>query len=74
MTKKELNDLSAELLHVFEKIQTLSSENRSITIENDGWKESFGSLVECFEPKLNYFRKNLSKVADKLPGRRKKNV
>lgn len=63
-----------ELQHVFDQIQEISVENRSIMVSTGDFQESFGSIVEMFEGRLSHFRKNLTKVADSFPRKRKKSV
>ena len=74
-----LLELNAELGKVFEEMQLIASEHRSIMISTDAqFNESFGMVMDGFEPKLDHFRSRVTRIADKFPRQRrnrsKKNV
>lgn len=84
--KTELREASAELQAAFDKINKIAAEHPSLMIytksidPRDGkskveFGESFSSIVEMAEKRIDYFRRQLSKIEDIMPKgqRRKKN-
>ena len=70
-TKADLKKIVDELGRQFDQLNAIVSEHPSVMIVDDGWGESFSSVVTIFEPKFQNFRKKLRKVEDKLPKRKK---
>ena len=77
-SRRELLDANSELGAIMDKIIAIASEHPSIMITSSNktdsliFQESFGALTTVFSKRVDHFRREINKIADKLPRTRKK--
>lgn len=65
--KTELSEASMALQAAFDHIQKIISEHPSIMISNNGFNESAAATTEMFSKRLDFYRKQLVKIGEKMP-------